>query len=293
MDREVARNSDGDEITLQDFVSDLKRARIMFFSLVAILTLGGGAIGLLRDRDYEATTMLSPVAEDPSTSRLGGIAALASQYSGLASLAGIALPGSGKKDEAIAVLQSELLTEQYVKDNDLLPILFSSTWDSVSGKWKTDDPKKIPTLWRANRYFKGTIRSVVDDKRSGLIEMRIRWKDPKLAAAWANGIVKAANSYLRDKAIREAERDITYLNEQVSKTNVIEAQRTIYSLLAQELNKEMVARGREEYALKVIDPAFAPERPIMGGPLLLALLGFTLACLLSVTIVFIRRALLS
>jgi uncharacterized protein involved in exopolysaccharide biosynthesis len=123
--------------------------------------------------------------------------------------------------------------------------------------------------------------------------MHIRWKDPKLAAAWANGLVKAANSYLREKAIREAERDIAYLNEQVSKTNVVEAQRTIYSLLEQELNKEMIARGREEYALKVIDPAFAPEKPVMGGPVLMALLGFTLACLLSVTIVFIRRALLS
>jgi uncharacterized protein involved in exopolysaccharide biosynthesis len=103
--------------------------------------------------------------------------------------------------------------------------------------------------------------------------------------------VRVTNQYLRDKAIREAERNIQYLNEQASRTNVVEAQKAIYSLLESEINKEMVARGRDEYALKVIDPAFVPERPSSPGPLVLGLLGLGLGCTAAVLIAFGKRAL--
>jgi hypothetical protein len=44
----------------------------------------------------------------------GGLGALASQFGGLASLAGVSVPGDSKKYESIAVLQSELITAKYI-----------------------------------------------------------------------------------------------------------------------------------------------------------------------------------
>jgi uncharacterized protein involved in exopolysaccharide biosynthesis len=289
------RRFDDDEITFRDLVKDMWAAKVVLCGVVAGCMLAGIVLGLLVHRQYEATTVLSPVIDDAAgRGGSGGLGALASQFGGIASLAGINLLGgnSGKRDEAIAVLQSELLTERYIRDNNLLPVLYAKLWDKVAQKWRTTDPKKTPTLWKANRDFK-KIRAIVDDKKTGMVIVTMTWTDPKLAAKWANDLVSITNSYLRDKAIREAERNISYLNEQASKTNVIEVQKSIYSLLESEINKEMLARGREEYALKVVDPAFVPEKPSSPGPLLLGLLGFGLGCTAAVLWVFGRRALLA
>jgi uncharacterized protein involved in exopolysaccharide biosynthesis len=280
-----------DEISFRDLLMDVWRAKFIVLALSTTLALGGLAIGLLTDRQYEASVVLAPAEDESGAGSLGGLGALASQYSGLASLAGINLTGGSHKDESIAVLQSELLTERYIRDKNLLPVLYARKWDEATRKWKTNDPKQVPTLWKANRYFKDDIRKITDERKTGLIVLTIRWKDPKQAAQWANDLVALTNNYLRDKAIREAQRNISYLNEQAVKTNVIEVRKAVYSLLEQEINKEMLARGREEYALKVIDPAVAPERPSSAGPKLLALFGFVLGGVLTILGIFARRAL--
>ena len=287
MDQKSKTPAYDDEITLREVAAEVRRSAKPLALLVAVCTLVGLTLGLVLEKEYLASTLLSPIAEDP-TGKVGGLGALAGELGGLASLAGISLPGGKAKDEAVAVLQSEMLTETYIRDNNLLPILYAKMWDAGTGKWLTSDPKKVPTLWKANRLFARTIRSVAEDKK-GLVVLSIRWKDPKLAARWANDLVKLTNVYLRDKAIAEAQRNIAYLNEQAAKTNIVEAQRTIYSLLQSEINKEMVARGREEYALKVIDPAFVPERPSSAGAIILSLLGFGVGCVLAVLIAFGRR----
>jgi uncharacterized protein involved in exopolysaccharide biosynthesis len=169
-------------------------------------------------------------------------------------------------------------------------VLYAKQWDPGAQKWRATDPKKIPTLWKANRDFR-KIRGVVDDKKTNMVILKITWKDPQQAAKWANDLVRITNSYLRDKAIQEAERNIAYLNEQASKTTVVEAQKSIYSLLETEINKEMLARGREEYALKVVDPAFVPEKPSSAGPMLLGMLGFGLGCTAAALLAFGRRVL--
>jgi uncharacterized protein involved in exopolysaccharide biosynthesis len=151
------------------------------------------------------------------------------------------------------------------------------------------DPSKVPTLWKANQFFKKDIRSVTEDKTSGVVTLKIRWKNPAQAASWANDLVKMANEYLRNKAIAEGERNISYLNDEAAKTNIVELRQSIYALIQQEINTEMVARGREEYALKVIDPAYPPEKPSSLGVPTLAVLGLLIGGILSLVVVLLRR----
>jgi hypothetical protein len=271
-----------DAINLRDFVLEIWRARIAVAVTIAVCAVGGALAGLLLPKQYEASIMLSPTSEEMNTGRLGGLASLASQYGGLASLAGLSMPGKTKKEEVLAVLQSELLTETYIRENNLLPVLYSKLWDPVTKKWKTNDVKKVPTLWKANRYFDKTIRQVKEDRKSGLVLMTIKWKDPQVAARWANDLVKMTNEYLRAKAINESERHMDYLNDQLKRITIIEAQKAIYALLQDEINTQMVAKGREEYALKVIDPATVPERASSPGGLLLGMVGFACGTFLAI-----------
>jgi hypothetical protein len=179
----------------------------------------------------------------------------------------------GEETEALATLQSQILTDTYVQQHNLLPILFASRWDAARGKWKTQDPKKIPTLWMANQLFKGKIRNVEDNPRTGVISLSVEWRSPQLAAQWANGLVTLTNDYLRQKSIDEAERSIAYLNQEIAKTSIVEVRNAIYGLMEDEIKKEMIARGRPEFALRIIDPAVAPERKSFPKPFLWVLAG--------------------
>lgn len=245
---------------------------------VAILTTVGavtaGVLAFVVPKTYKAEIMVAPVSSTSSGGGLGGaLSSVVSQLGGIASLAGIAGNMDNKKAEEIAVLQSETLTQAYIENNQLMPVLFASKWDAHQQRWKVSDPEDTPTLWLANEYFRKKVRTVDTDAKTGLVTLTIAWKDPKLAAEWANGLVKMTNDYLRQRAIEETQRNITYLNEEASKTNVMEAKQAVYTILQSEINKEMLARGSQEYALRVVDRAFPPERPTSPRPVLWVLLG--------------------
>jgi len=55
-----------------------------------------------------------------------------------------------------------------------------------------------------------------------------------------------------------------------------------------EINKQMLAREREEYALKIIDPAVPPERPSSFGPLRMGIFGFAAGLMASILWVAMR-----
>jgi uncharacterized protein involved in exopolysaccharide biosynthesis len=282
-----------DEISLRDFFADLSRARIAIAAAALLGALLGAAAALVTTDMYEARVVVAPALQESTPGGLGGtLSSLASQYSGIAALAGISLSGGGKKDESVAVLKSELLTSSYIREQNLLPVLYAGRWDAAKSAWiERAWSNKHPTVWTANQYFNKKIRRVTEDTKSGLIVVAVKWRDPDLAAKWANDLVRKTNDYLRESAISESERNIRYLNEQAKKADFVEARRAINSLLEQEINKEMLARGRKEYALKVIDPAVAPEEPSSAGPLILGLMGFALGAFLAVLGVFGRRAL--
>jgi uncharacterized protein involved in exopolysaccharide biosynthesis len=277
-----------DEPTLSDVMSALWMSRWWVVVIILAATSAATVTALVLPKKYDASVLVLPVS-DAGTGQLSGLGGLASQFSGLASLAGVTIPTDSKKTEAVAVLQSEALTERYIAANNLLPVLYASKWDSASGRWKSTDPQKIPTLWKANRYFSRSIRSVSIDTKTGAVTLKISWKDPQLAAKWANDLVRLTNDYLRDQAIELSERNIAYLNDQSSKTDVIGIRQAIYSIMQSEFNKAMLARGSNEYALKVLDPARPPDLVSFPIVWVWAVGGCVFGLAVS-TIVAVRRA---
>ena len=276
-----------EEISLRELRRALWRGRI----LVLVLTLGlaGGAFvtALLLPKHYVSRVLVIPATKD---SRESGIGAALGQFAGLASLAGLTTQAGGFKAEALATLQSDVLTVKYIKEQNLLPILFASKWDPAQKTWKSNvKGKAIPTLWRGNKYFSDTVRDVKDDKKTGLVSVEVTWTDPDLAAKWANEIVDLTNDYMRSKAIHESEANMAYLTEQAQKTNIVEMRQTIYTLMQGELKTAMLAEGNREFALKIIDPAVPAERPDSPKRGVWTVCGFFAGLLLSVLIVIGRE----
>jgi len=276
-------------MSLHEFFTILRRGWKLIASITICTSLVAAIAAWSLPKQYVAKVLLSPVTNQSGSGGLGGVSSALSQLGGLASLAGIAAPGGGgDKEDAIATLQSEALTEKYIREHNLLPILFKNMWDSRLQKWITADPEKIPTLWKGNQYFARHVREVNDGARSGLVTLTITWTDPRLAAEWANGLVSLTNDVLREKAIRETDRNIAYLNDQASKTNIVETRNAIYSLLETEIKKQMIARGSDEYAFKVIDPAVVAERASSPQKGLWISLGFLFGLLLSLGILMAK-----
>jgi uncharacterized protein involved in exopolysaccharide biosynthesis len=268
-------DSEDDVISFREVMSLLRLKRWTVIAITLLFTVAATILTVAAGDKFQASIVVSPVADESTGGRLGGLASLASSFGGLGAL-GLSLPGNTQRSEIIAILQSEALTERYIAENNLLPVLYASKWDAAKQTWKSMPPEKVPTLWKANQYFKRQIRSVLTDTKTGLTTMTIRWKSPQEVAVWANGLVKLTNDYLRSKAIEDSERNIAYLKDQAAKTSIIGVQTAIDSILESEMKKAMLAQGSHEYALRVIDPAVAPE--IRSSPIavLWILTGFLL-----------------
>jgi uncharacterized protein involved in exopolysaccharide biosynthesis len=256
-----------DEIDLTAITGVIMRSRWLVLTCALVMGVAAYIMAYtLLPVTYRADVTITDVRESTSL----GAGLLGGNLGGLASLAGVSLGGAGAAErEARAVLKSRRLVEEFISRNNLLPVLLRNS-------------KKPPTLWRAVKYFQGDVVTIREDLRQGTTTVTIEWTDAATAARWANGFVALANELIRTNAQQLAQRNITYLNEQVAKTNVVELQRVLFNIIEGETKTLMVASGRVEYAFKIVDPAVAPE--LRAGPhrTLIALLGAMLGGFIGV-----------
>ena len=255
---------------------------------VAVLTgaIIFGSVALVLPKKYQASVLMAPVTSEAGAG-LGTLESVTARFGGLASLAGISADANAdQRSITIATLQSHELTEQFIKENNLLPILYSDKWNSAKKIWTT---KRPPTLWFADRYFGAKIRSVTESRKTGLVTLTITWTNPTLAASWANGLVAMVNAKMRSQAIRRSQRTIAFLQQQADATNVVELRDAIYSLMKTEIEREMVARGKQQYALRIIDPAIAPQKRASPITLIWVLAGAIFGFIVASMIVLVKE----
>jgi uncharacterized protein involved in exopolysaccharide biosynthesis len=222
---------------------------------------------------YTADAVLIPSDEMLGIPQGGALGSLG----GIASLVGVNMPGGNKQDEAIETLRSRGLTRSYIESNELLPIIFRNKWDSAAHKWRTS--VRVPTLDEGYREFDKNIRSVVENRRSGLVTISVTWNDPKLAKQWADGLVDAANDLLRKQAIERSTRNLEYLQKASNTTSIMEVRTSIYKLMESEIKKQMIASGDKNYAFRVVDPAVVPERKVFPTRSTFLIFGALIAAL--------------
>jgi uncharacterized protein involved in exopolysaccharide biosynthesis len=253
----------------------------------------GTAMAFLWRPVYQGKVLMVAVKDDAAS---GGLGSLVGQFGGLASLAGINLGSDSKRAENTAVLMSRGFTERFIRDENLMQILYAKRWDPERKAWKSHWWQHDPTMADAVRRFDSKIRSLTEERRSGVMTLIIEWKDRELAARWANDLVARANSDLRRVAIEEARRNIEFLDKQAAETSVAALRQAIYRVVETEVRREMLANVRPEYAFKVLDPAEVPDEREFVRPkraLLVAggfMLGLCVGIGLAIGVALQRRA---
>lgn len=246
-----------DSLNLRDMATRLWSGRRWIITSVALFTIAFGVVALVMTPAYRAAAVLVPADADRNLLS-GSLASTLGQFGGLASIAGINLGDSGSgKEEALAVLKSREFTEHFINDQQLMPILFAKRWDSEAGRWR-GKASSHPTPGQAYKRF-DDIRTVSQDKRTGLVTVSIEWKDREQAAAWANGLVARLNAEMRARAIATADASLNYLERELERTSVVSTREAINRLIEAQIRKRMLANVNREFAFRVVDRAIAPD----------------------------------
>lgn len=273
-----------DEISLADLWDIVWHGRWLICGITAVFVLSAVAYALIATEWYRADVLLAP-AEDRSTqsltSRLGGLA-------GLAGLAGIGV-GGGDSVESIAVLQSRDFTRSFIEDRNLMPVLLAEDWDAVAGRWKDENPEDHPDVRDAIKYFDENVRVVTKDTQTGLVTLQIEWTDAEIAADWANDLVARLNDNMRQRALKEAEHNVEFLQGELTATNVAALRASAGSLLEMELQKLMLAKGNDEFAFRVVDGAQVPKERERPKRVLIVALAVVIGGAIAILFVFVRH----
>ena len=250
---ESGPSSDEDEIDLLELIRTLLQAWKTIVGITILCTGLAVAYALYSPEVFKAETLLAPASEEKS-----GASSSLSQFGGLAAMAGISIPSDSNVEQVVATLNSRKFLRTYINQNKLIPVLFDEIWDADNQVWMVLSVEDEPTEQKAIEAFKACL-SVDEDKKSGLITLSISWKDPQVAAQWANDLVKQLNEQLREQAIADSKKKVRYLEQELTKTTLQDMRAILYRLLGSEKQKAMLANVKEDFALEVIDPAVAPK----------------------------------
>jgi uncharacterized protein involved in exopolysaccharide biosynthesis len=296
-------NNSDDEIDLRKLFYVLLRGKWIIVSITAFTSIVGVIYSLSLPNIYESKALLVPVNSSSSISGALG------NYSGLAGLAGISLPSAtdvGNSAKAIKKISSLSFFENNILENIHLPDLLAvKSWNSKtnivtfdediydisSNTWVSDDPdskQKIPSAQESFWAFKSHL-ILIEDKKSGFINLSIKHQSPFIAKQWVELIVNEVNSFFREKDKSESEKAVNYLNKQISMTGLSEIKQVLAQLLQEETKKLTLIEANQFYVFDYIDPPAVMELKSEPRRSLICIVSAILGGMLSVLLVLIRH----
>ena len=294
-----------DEIDLRELFTVLRAGKIQILVCVLAAALVSVSVALYLPNKHTAEAVLAP----RSSGGGGGLAQLASQYGGLASLAGINIGGIGDGNPAAVateMLKTREFFSEYLYDSVLVDLMAAGSWDrdtdsvAIDGTlfdvqsqtWirEEDPPFQVkPSAQEAHEAFVEGFLTVSEDKQSGFVTVAITHLSPSVARDWVNLLVEGINEAVRARDVREAENSIEFLNEQRLKTNLVSLTEVFSELIEEQTKTVMLANASDEYVFQVIEPPVAPELKSEPSRALICVLGTMLGGILGLLLVLIRH----
>lgn len=280
------------------------RAKWPIIAITVVFAIASVVFSIQQPNIYTSEALLAPASEDQG----GGLSALASQFGGLASLAGVNLSGKGGSDKselALEVLKSRKFTSDFIQRHNILPDLMAvSKWEQENNKiiynpkiydeqqqlWvrEVDAPyKPEPSMQEAYKAFSKII-TVGKDKLTGMVTISVDHLSPYVTHQWVTWLVQDINKVMKERDVAEAHRSTDFLNKQISLTNVADIKAVLYKLIEEQAKTIMFAEVRDEYVFKTIDPAIVPEEKTNPKRAIICILGTLLGGMLAIMLVLFR-----
>ncbi len=304
-DAQFPQTTSDDEIDLRELFSVIWQGKWLIIAITVVFAIGSVVFAIMQPNIYKSEALLAPAAEEQG----GGLSALASQFGGLASLAGVNLGSKGGADKtqlAIEVLKSRQFTSDFIqKHNILADLMAAEKWDLDTDKilydediyiaetstWvrEVDPPfKPEPSMQEAYKVF-SKILAINTDKETGMVTLAVEHVSPNVAKQWVTWLIEDINKVMKERDVAEANRSSEFLNRQIALTNVADIKTILYKLVEEQAKTIMFAEVRDEYVFKTIDPALVPEEKAKPKRALICVLGTMLGGMLGVMLVLVRH----
>lgn len=266
----------------------------LLFVLVAIASLLSVFISLSLSDIYKSEALLAPVTSDNASSNnpLG-------QLGGLADMAGMNL-GSNKINKTIMgmeVLKSRKFYNNLVNKYEILASLMAvKGWNKEENELifdaniydaSKDIWLKKPTTQQGFKEFNEIFN--ISQNENGVISISVEHHSPFIAKQWLDWIIEEINNTSRNDDIKKAERSISYLNEQLSSTQLSEIREGLNDLVKSQVETIMFAKVTPEYLFRIIDPPFTPEEKFKPSRALICVLGLILGLFIGSLCVIIKH----
>lgn len=294
-----------DEINIQELLVTFWKGKWTIISSSLMAAVIAVIYTLSLPNIYKSEALLSPT-EDNSR---GSLNALAGQFGGLASLAGVNLGGSSgsKVTIALEILKSRQFIGEFIEVNGLKPVIYAAeewnkTTNSIvydsnlfidkSNEWvheKNTNKTSEPSLLEVYKKFQKENLSVTQDKETGLVKLSVKHISPFVAQKIASMLVESINSKMRQNDIGDAQKSIDYLSKALGDTNVADMQQVFYQLIEKQQQTKMLANVRDEYVLKVIDPPIVAEEKSEPNRAIICILLTFIGSIFGISTVVLRK----
>lgn len=257
---------------------------------IALITLAAGVAALaatfLMPDIYQATAVITPATEEKR--QIPALGALASF--------GFDLGSAPKAEDLETLFRSKDLAVRVFGKHDYWAILYGDDYDPATGKlkatWKGilfegEKGPRAPGDWDAIRAAKDWLKVSVN-RRTGTLSVSFESTSAKDSAEILKLYLDEGKSRLQEEALDRAVKNKRFIQEQIGKTVDALTRDRLYSLYGQEVEREMMARNREQFGFRVIDFPRKPDRksrPYRGAA---SVLG-AFAGLFVSTIYFLKR----
>ena len=224
---------------------------------------------------------------------------------GIASIAGINLNSDSKSNIAIEKLQSRVFINGFIKENSLEPLLLAiEKWDENSRnvifdpmlydnnkaiwvrdleKYRTVEPTDIELYEK----FKKSL-SVVQDKDTGVVVVSFRHQSPDVAKLICEKIVQKINLDMRKADIAEYNRSMEYIKKSLAQVSVVDLKNVLLNIYQEQQKNLMLAELNDDYAYRIIDPAYTPEKKVLPNRMLIVIFALAIGFVISMLIVAVR-----
>jgi len=291
-----------DEIDLKEIINAVNTHRWFIIISVFIAAVLSVSIALYIPDKYKSDTLVAPVSSDNA----GALAGLASQFGGLASMAGINLSAGGddKSVLALEVLKSRQFLMAFLADNSLAKdILAAKGWNSASdemlydediyfnNEWVRSPPKSrpvIPTALEVYEEFLANNLVVSEDEETGFYRISVIHYSPVWAKEVLDKLMLELNATVKRNDINEADKSIAYIEKSLASTNNADMMNVFFQLIEQQYQVKMLATVKADYVFKTIDPPIVAEERHSPSRALICVIGVFLGGFMSIFVSLVR-----
>jgi uncharacterized protein involved in exopolysaccharide biosynthesis len=277
MDMSYQEDFSKKEIDLKDLFFTLLKYKIFLILMSSFFAVSSVIYALSLPNIYTSSAVLTPADNDNMNNN--SLGSMMSQYSGVASLAGIDLssPTSIGGQLSIETIRSRLFLKNLLEKYDYIgPSLLAAktynekdksieynenAYNSINKTWVRNIPlgrQKIPTYIEIYDSYISAV-SVTQDPITKFITLEVQHISPYFAYNLASAIIRELNNFTKLNDINESNKAINFLENRIKQTRESEVKFQINSLIISHLNRLMMADINENYLLEIVDPPYIPE----------------------------------